>query len=434
MWKTKLRRTLSAVLAAVMLLLMLPLTSMAADSGNTWEKTYPYKIPVVGKYLAVPGQFLIKSFVLPKLLEGMDGTIKGVTDGIYTNELVNTLMLSQNGIEFDATVVVMGRPITTHTRLRPNGVSDSISAVGAKPDHAKYDSVKKKINTVNLSGTITAAKVAEEWQKLETLADNGELDWGVTDRASFIEAAGIATRPLIRLLCYRSLGFLGEDGVYANDVAPGLEALGCKGVISAKELTAIYDEEIAAIGGVGDAYDMNAISVKMQCDFALAAILNPVLDLLEELQADLQGTIVRILPNLAYHRDDITRLIAAQVTPPGSEPMKIFEGIGGAFGLSLTGTIEEVMDSILANANLPVKLPALPWKELAGAGDLDKATDTVAADESLIYAVLVNFAAQTVDANESAVIGLLSDSLKLMPALGRVLFTLLKTVLWLANL
>jgi len=407
-----------------MVMSILPFAAAArSDDPNEWEKTQPYKTSVA-KYLAMPGQYLVKS-IAPLLI---GDSLKGIADSLYTNDIVNMIMLAQRAIEFD---ISQGNS-TSHQFLRPLGV---VSSIEAFPDSKeKYESVAAALKTVQIGGTTgaTSANTALEWAGVDELIANGELDWGVTDRESFIEAAGIALRPLLRLLTHRTLNFRGEDGVYATAIIPGLEALGCKNILSLEDFETAYQAAIRVVGNPINQMmsDLYAINAKMKADFALAAILNPILDLLEELEADALGTIVRILPNAAYHRDDLTAFINAAVENNGELTM-IFEGLGGAFGIDLSGSIEDVVANALAGLGL--KLPPIPWKELAGAGDLDKDTNTVIADECIVYAVLTDFLSDTVNGDPKGVRNMIADAMGVPKFLAFIVYFFIKILLFFAK-
>lgn len=420
--KTNLNRILSTALAAVMALLLVLPASAAAASEEPWVKTNPYKSPL-SQYLAMPGQYFIKNVVLPQLLGGLGETLKGVTEGLYTDETVNMILLAQREIEFD----ISQGSATSHQYLRPHKVSAGIKAY---PDTTeKYEAIWTALDSVMIGNATggNAANTAKEWAAVDELIAAGALAWGVTDRASFMEAAGVALRPLLNLLCHRTLNFRGEDGVYAQAILPGLEALGCKNVLSLEEFEAMY---LAALRKVGSATsglmaDINAINAKMQSDFALAAILNPIFDLLEELQADPQGKLISMLPNAAYRRNDITALLGAAVIN-GGEETKIFEALGGALGLDLSGSFEDVVAKALEG--MPVNLPPIPWKALAGAGDLDAETNTVIADESIVYALLIGYVYDVMNKDPRGVQSMLSESLNIPSWVAVPVFYLLKGV------
>jgi len=432
MKKLTIRGIICMVLAAIMLIAV-PLTAMAETGGTSteqptteWEKTNPYKSPL-GKFFAMPGQMIVKSILLPQILGGLGDSLKDVTDGIFTSDTVNMIMLAQREIVFDIT---QGSTVSKQF-LRPYHVEQ---AINAHPDtKEKYASVAAALKTVQIGGGTgaTVDRTAQEWAGVDELIAAGALDWGVTDRESFIEAAGIALRPLLRLLTNRTLNFRGEDGVYATAIIPGLKALGCKSIMSVEAFEAAYAAALRAVGSAAEGTmmgDINSISAKMKADFAIAAILNPILDLLEEMQADAQGTIIRMLPNLAYHKDDLTAFINAGVIN-GGEETKIFEGLGGAFGIDLSGSVEDVLEGALAG--LPIALPPIPWKALAGAGDLDRKIDTVIAEESIVYAVLTDYVSEAVDSDQRGVQKMIADSLGIPSFLAPVTYYLLKAALFL---
>jgi len=423
---TKIRRIISTALAVLMALLVLPVSAAAQAFADTWEKTNPYKSSI-GRYLAMPGQYIVKSILLPQLLGDLESALQDVTEGLYTNGTVNMVMLAQRSIEF---VISQGSG-SSRQFLRPFKIAETIRVFADTKE--KYGDILAALDTVKIGGNTgaTSASTAAEWAGVDALIAEGKLDWGVTDRESFMEAAGIALRPLLRLLCHRTLNFRGEDGVYATAIIPGLEALGCKDIMSLEEFEAAYMEAMKAAGPTtGMMADITAINDKMKCEFALAAILNPILNLLEELQADPQGKLISLLPNIAYRRGDITALLGAGVENDG-QTTKIFESLGGAFGLDLSGTFEEVLEGALAG--LPIQLPPIPWDALAGAGDLDTETNTVIADEAIVYAVLTGYVSIVMDSDPQGVRNLIEENMEIPSWASLLVFFLLQGVMFLAK-
>jgi len=421
------RRALRTALAAFMALLVLTVPAAAQTAAGTWEKTKPFKSSFCS-FLAKPGQYIVKSVLLPRLLGDLEVALQGVTEGLYTNDTVNTILLAQRSIEF----VISQGSATSRQFLRPFKVAD---AIRAWPDtKEKYEAAAAALDTVMIGGKTggNAADTAKEWAAVDTLIAEGALDWGVTGRESFVEAAGLALRPLLNLLCHRTLNFRGKDGVYAAAIVPGLEALGCKDILSIEEFEETYLKAMKAAGPITGMFaDITAISAKMKSDFALAAILNPVLDLLEELQADPQGKLISLLPNVAYRRDDITALFGAGIENDG-QTTKIFENLGGAFGLDLSGTFEEVLQGALVG--LPLQLPPIPWDVLAGAGDLDEVTNTVIADTDLVYAVLTDYVGHAIDSDPQGVRNLITESMGIPSWASFFVYYLLKGVMFFAKI
>ena len=313
-------------------------------------------------------------------------------------------------------------------KLTPRSIADDIaptpSSTQIRPAETEYAAAKTKLQALGTS-----------WDGY----DAAGITWGVTDKASFVKAAGVALRPLLNLLGVPDLGRLGADGQYAKVIVPALKALGCKNIVSAADLSAQHDavvQNVIAKRNYSNMPIMAYIHSDMQSDMILAAILNPLFGFVEDLTAGLAdnavGTLLELLPNLVYHFDALDALLNLELTPPGGDPIKVLAGIDLG-GLDLSQGVAALLNGVIADAtsDLGITLPPINWDAIAHAGDYDAATDTVKADRSLEYALLLQYLRVTWDSNQHPITENVLVDAGVPAFLSPVVFQLVKGLLWL---
>ena len=227
--------------------------------------------------------------VLDELISGFLDLPKLVNDNLFTNGLVNTL----------AKAIYTNLP---GLKLGDVDISTILDVV-----HVKIDapSVAALLTDGSYGATYAAASTAIANAKTWDKVDFDKLDWGVKDKATFVQALAAVLRPLSGvldvLLNGGSLGLLdalnipGSNG-YESAIVPLLEALNIKGIKSYAE------------------YNADAKTAK---DNLLINIINPVLGFLDDLVKAPITVLAQRIPNLALFISNggIINLVNQLVTP-----------------------------------------------------------------------------------------------------------------------
>lgn len=323
--------------------------------------------------------------------------------------------------------------------------------------------VSPKAMAVNLKAYPEVAAVlaaAESWDTV----DLTDVPWGLNansgtplnDQFAIAIARILASmNPVVRLLLAGddvdffdgALTIKGADG-YSNAILPLMRALGC-------EATAVTSEEYKALyQQFGD-------------DALLFSIIKPLLDKANELLQNPAGTLAEMLPNFAYFLDNggLTKAFNALLLPLTNvtdSVMALFaveDDFGNVtiptlldFALSVAGSyipadVKAIIDQIdlndldgsilplaknmLANLNINgtqfnIVLPELKWETIAGRGDkksdggiwhavLDWTKDEpstyhIEADAGASAMAVLNFVFETLQLNQTTILGLLGDT------------------------
>ncbi|MDR2752721.1 MAG: hypothetical protein LBB50_00235 [Oscillospiraceae bacterium] len=407
----KCKRLASLLLAGMLLIGCVTggsLPANAADEKECWTKTDPFTVPLVGRYIAWPGEQLLVKQVLPQLVNSLVD-LKALTNDLYTDDTINALIQLEAGILIETNIAGSRNPV--QIRNRPAQIANSIKD---EPYATEY-----KENLAALSAMGDGDNCLEGF-------DDAALTWGVHDKDSFLKVAGLVLRPLLRLLCIPDLGFITEGGAYETAVLPALEALGCENLVSREELENTYKAHFkdAKYPANGMFAYLQYIAFSIHMERLVDAIVRPLLDLVEEIAADPVGQLLERLPNIIYRREAIEGLFDVALSMPGGDPIKLFDEILGAPIDGLDG----LLDLLLGDPPL-LKLPPIDWDALAHAGKLDLATNTVKADTTVVYGVLLNYVSKLCANDPAGVTALLGQS---VPApLDTLVFWALRAALWL---
>ena len=322
----------------------------------------------------------------------LDSSLVQLVGGVlYTDDLVTTLAKA---------VYALGEDETFSVVLSMLGVDLSKEAIvsSLKKD---YPAVAKSINKAESLVKLDASK----WQ------------WNVKDKASFAKALAAVLRPFApalnvllnsgELSVADVVDFKGSNG-YANAVKPLLDALGCSTVSAAQY----------------------ASDAKKNADNLLLNIINPLLDLVDEILADPVNMIAEILPQAANFIDKggvqyavesllypVTNLVSPLVSVITDET--VFDFILGLLGLDINWKNlhndivpmlnRDVLNGIeIGGKKLAITLPAINWGTLAGCGKLSKSSIKADANKELM--VLLRYIFKALDANKNAVMSLTGNN------------------------
>lgn len=263
------------------------------------------------------------------LLEGQGGLLGLVTGLVYKDELVAKLAKGLYGA------------------IEGVKISDSIGSLTTLLKHFDVD-----FSTANVAALLTdksygqtypsvASKIksAGSWSKV----NENSLSFGVTDRASFVNALCAVLRPLYGVLdIFLNDSFLnladiasvpGSD-CYTSVIVPLLEAFSCYNIKTQYQ----YREDMSK------AYDAILIDV-----------LNPLLDKVEDLLLAPVQTLTSMLPNLSlfFANDGLLQVIDNLLTPVSSilgalSPIVNVNSLLAALGFNL--------NSLIAKAGLNIKI------------------------------------------------------------------------------
>lgn len=333
------------------------------------------------------------SEILNKVLELLlDGSLTDlIGTALYTDDLITMLANA---------IFALGENSTVNTILGVLGVDLSKDAI--------VELLSKDYPKVS--------KAVQEAESLGQL-DTSDWKWNVKDRASFTKALATILRPFAPALnvllnsgeinIAGVVDFKGSNG-YENAVKPLLDALGCKTVSAAQYVA-----------------DANKNS-----DSLILNIINPLLDLADEILANPVEKIEAILPQAANFIDKggvqyavenllypVTNLISPLVSVITDDT--VFDFIIDLLGLdinwkNLHNDIIPMLNGILKDIEIEGKkislvLPEINWAKLAGCGSL--VSGGIKADVADTTVTLVDYVWRTVKLNEKAVKTLLADLL-----------------------
>lgn len=228
---------------------------------------------------------------------GIEGAIsdliKGaISDNLYTDQMVNTIISSVYGILVSA--------MTTIDLGTLQGLLDAVGGI---------EDILADIDVVFTPGTVAPYMHGELYPEAKAAMeaagsswDNYDMNvtWHVTDRESFVNAVsyglcGLQTvlRPLLSSSSYSGKALSIADvnieavNMYGNDILPLLKLLGCENVMTAEE----YNNTSRGDGNALWSQDL------------LPPILNPLLEFVEGLADAPVSTLLDVLPKLAYVMD-----------------------------------------------------------------------------------------------------------------------------------
>ncbi|MCD7797062.1 MAG: hypothetical protein LUG95_05525 [Clostridiales bacterium] len=355
------------------------------------------------------------------LIEFLDGIIGELDLGslldkyLYTDSIINSLAKAMyQGIE-DVTI---SDSITLNDMFDIVGMSCSKDTVVALLRDSSYGKTKQFASAANI------IEAAASWDAV----DFDSISWGVTNRDSFVTALTAVLRPFMGLLdvilADGSLNILegidipGSNG-YVSTIVPLLEAFQCPNIKN-------YTQYLA---DKNKAYDN-----------LLVDILNPILDLVDEIIESPIATIAQILPNLALFigNDGLIQLVENLLTPitaivkdvlPIIDVDKLLQDLTGMEKLSITniGTfLEPYLGSgkliSFLNEYLSVvgfELPEIDWLALASLGTVKNTNSVVTviglrkvvtANTSQVFVAVLEYVLDLVLDNATLIKGLIGDS------------------------
>jgi hypothetical protein len=308
-----------------------------------------------------------------------------VNDALYTDSTITSIASSIYSLLDDSTVV---------TVLGILGADVSKDAI-AKSLKSDYSSVSKSISKA----------------KSLSKADTSKWKWNVTDRKSFAKALTAVLRPIEDVLSVflnsgtidiaGAISFTGANG-YANAVKPMLDALGCTTVSTSKY----------------------ASDAKKNKDNLLLNIINPVLDLVDEVLADPVNGALDLVPSVANFIDKggvqtaveallypVTNLVnPLLVVILGNEDSSIFDFVLDLLGVdvkwdNIQNEIIPLLNSkVLKNIKIgsnkvSLSLPTIDWSKLAGCGKLSK--NSIKADHAKELMTILNYVFDVLGNNKS---------------------------------
>jgi len=384
------KRFLSVLLACLML------TGILAVGANAWpedeQKTEAsYGTPLIGKYLAWPGEMLVTKLLLPRLLGGLSFSIVG--------DICNDAAINDALAGYDS-----GTPEPRLGQVYAGLLTPDIEDAGLKTAFGAIDS-------------------------LEGL----DIAWGVTDEASFVNKLALALRLPFVFATLQGVPILDELAQAYPSVLAAMAALGVTPVMTAEEyanaaaeLTSIIPGKIGPIFYMPQLAQALTLQEAAKLDQLVTAVAGPLLPALKDLAADPLALLFEKLPNLLYNADKLAALF--------SHPM-LSELVGGTpidfnsfIGAQLTGALE----GILPGVDLDI---AGLLEKITFAGDLGE-DGAVKADKSLIYNILVNFLLDLLKENQEAILPLLKGLLPFEAPdfLVTVLYYLVRALVWLLRL
>ncbi|MDR3314086.1 MAG: hypothetical protein LBS96_06470 [Oscillospiraceae bacterium] len=341
-----------------------------------WAKTeVNYWLPYVGEDISKKLVSRTMERVAP-LLPELLGDSLNLTGDMFNDAYLNSFLQTIPTLNPAAVYL---RPKTLYTKYCPD-MSDALKAEVAA-----------------LASTDTFAAV--------------NFNWGIVagDRESFVKTFALAMRPIMALLLRGSI-----QTEWTQYYIPALRALGTP------------EANIATQAQIDDWY-ATLQNADPAGDGLFIAVVDPILALVDTIQSDPLGTLLRILPNLAYNLEAVKRL--ATETSVLSLGRLLLGAVDLADG-DFIAFLETKLGEGLAGAGIET-LPPIDWDKVAHAGDIDLATNQVIADEPLMQALLVNYLRRVWDGNQTSVTATLLPGLGVPAFLSPVAFQLVKALLWL---
>ena len=348
-------------------------TPMAGDMARTEDEAYevtPEKLETV--IASLDG--LMQEQGLSDLL-GLDQVIseliKGaISDNLYTDQMVNTLMVTVYGMLAELPSVIPEKIKGTLDTLLGILQYDSILDLVYELGIAVYpNQVATYLNAELYPDVVAALNAAgTDWNAYETYAKENPT-WHVTDKASFVQALSYSLCGLQKVLetvltnknfsaGIEILGGLGSADItlnamnlYDSVIVPLLELLGCENLTPASTYnTYQWSQEL------------------------LPPILNPLLDWVEDLADQPISYVLDLLPKLAYAMEfDMIKEKLQGVSIVGEVDVEAVWGLIPAYNLNLGDTIKDALqaqDSSLYSI-LIAALPSISFDD-DGDGENDR--------------------------------------------------------------
>lgn len=276
-----------------------------------------------------------------------------------------------------------------------------------------YSSMEKDSSTLSTIGVnVSVSEVAKELQDYPEVynalssisswseADLTFVDWGVTDKIGFATALGKILSPfndlLYTLLCsgtYEISRFIkinGNDG-YADGIAPLLNSLGCKNLVSAEQFKT----------------EANADKSTMVKNIVL-----PILDLLEVILKSPADTLTDILPSFAYSVENgqVDEWLDVIISPVTSNPLVEIAAFFKIIDLSMLeqgsgALINSLLTSMGAEGGF--KFAEIDFARLSKCGAHNGAE--FVSDKGRAYVEIMRWLVDTLKLNESTLPTLFSD-------------------------
>jgi len=349
----RLRRISSLLLAAAMTLLIPisasasepelvdQITAFASDTEPAeWQKTtVSYKIPYLSKWISDRLTGVLKQ--QSASLSGAFGIDLGLNE-IYSDSWINGILR-----EFGAQLPGAFQTVMSPTRMY--------------------------LNTANIANDLPQEIKAQV--TTATTWANIDVNWGVTDRDSFLAMFPIAARPFTNLVLRADI-----RDKWLSHYVPALRALD------------ISEDQLASKEQIDDAY-AGTNNYETRSDLLLRAVLQPVLLWAEGLQNDLVDVLLTSLPNLAYRVEDVNNLNGT-----------LLGGVLlGALGVDVSGGFLAFFENTLGAelAKMGLTMPPIGWDLVAHAGDIDPKTQKVASDEKLMCTLILRYIKKAADMPEN---------------------------------
>ncbi len=310
-----------------------------------------------------------------------------ISDNVYTNSIINTVAkliypnLAGIDIGIDMNTILGIFDIDISTKAVANDLSDFASASAEIAAHSDWADV-----------------------------DFSAIDWGVTDRDSFVSALAAILRPFDSLLAVilsgddlvllDSITIKGGNG-YNTALVPLAEAIG------------VPDSSLVSVA----TYTSNSGT-----DLLITGLVDPILDWVDELAAAPIRTLCDMLPNLAYFiynggLYDMAMNLIEPVTNILEEVDPIYSLDVGQYisfleDIDLDGLVNSILPSIeIAGAPLNIQLLDIDLAQLAGRGELVTYTSVrtengtpmvcqrIEADDAAVFISVLRYLFETIKAN-----------------------------------
>ncbi|MCM1544469.1 MAG: hypothetical protein NC110_04135, partial [Ruminococcus sp.] len=314
----------------------------------------------------------LDSFLTGEQFESLAGinlkeTLTGVLDNIYTDDIVNTivsLLYPLVGTEFakvwaglPATVPVKD-PISTTITLSLYGLEEAMAAVNLNlfpttlgaAIKDKYPEVAALLKQATTKATynLETNEYTDPWKDSAICDENGKLalEWGVTDKDSFVDAVSTALsglEPLLMaLVCNQEMALSNKIGtgtgkafvVFTITVDPVTLKLNASANSGYNNLLAPIFEALGMTAPDGDKFANLA-------EFVELGILNPVEELLAKIAEAPVDFVLSALPNLLYalSTDTVTPLLGMLKTNISYNADASYNAVGGL----AAGTVKDAL-------------------------------------------------------------------------------------------
>lgn len=311
---------------------------------------YEYNTPAIEKYKVDYGTQFTKEQIaqLVPTLDTLVGTLlpgglqSMISSNLYTNNIVNTLVkeaysaIEGAGAEVSQVLGLLGVDVT------PKGLASLLT--------------EKEFATAK-----AAFEKADSWADV----DFSKVSYGFTDgdRDGFTNALVAVLRPVSSLLdfiltdenlvLFDAVTLKGGNG-YNTAIIPLLEALGCTDIKT---------------------YDEYKKSVAADHDNLILDILNPILDLVEDIAATPLDGITKILPNIAYFVDsnNVSVFVANLIAPVNSLLAQAGFDITKELDVLNDIDLDELLNGLLAQVlpeNINIVLSDIDLHKVASLGTL----------------------------------------------------------------